>query len=303
MSINIIIPSQLNRFNIHPILKDIISPDLKPKSNEMSFDLTKITWMDPAGIVALFNIGKWLQEFDEVKATFSIAKRGTGSFKNRKAMEFLEDCGFFEAFFDKKDVYKAHHDYRPTSLPIRTLAVSESYTWRQNTLKHWLQTCTNRNLEFSSIQVGVEEIFNNIADHSDKKIGCVFGQYFPQNKDRLVIAISDVGRGIPTVMREKYSGLKDHELLVKALEEGVSTQSQPGNRGAGLPNIVRSLTARKVGTVHIMTNYAIMTIRDGKAISCYTTKNFYPGTFFEIEIDIHNEALYEGEEEDDFLWF
>ncbi|MGM0173704.1 ATP-binding protein [Enterococcus sp. DIV0800] len=237
-----------------------------------------------------------------MEITFRIAEKGTGSYRNKKAMEYLEDCGFFEEFFGKNDIYKENHAFRDTTLPIRTLGVDQSFSWRHNVLKRWLQTSTGRDLEFSGIQVGVEEIFNNIADHSNRNIGCVFGQYFPNNNNRLVITISDFGLGIPTVMRQKYGDMKDHELVLKALEEGVSTESTPGNRGAGLPNIMKSLTSHKIGTVHILTNYAKIIIQDGKVRSAATSGNFYPGTFFEIELNVNNEKLYEGEEEEEFEW-
>jgi len=43
-------------------------------------------------------------------------------------------------------------------------------------------------------------------------------------------------------------------------------------------------------------------MKDGVVTSAVTTPNFYPGTFFEIEIDINNDKLYEGEEEEEFAW-
>lgn len=302
MSLSVKIPPSLTKYNIPLVVNEILTPDLEPKSDEIIFDLTEVTWIDPSGVAALFNIGKWIDGFDNMKVTFRIAERGTGSYKNKKAMEYLEDCGFFEEFFGASDIYKKNHACRITTLPIRTLGVDQSFSWRYNVLKRWLQASTGRNLEFSGIQVGVEEIFNNIRDHSNRNIGCVFGQYFPNNSDRLVITISDFGLGIPTVMRQKYGDFKDHELVLKALEEGVSTDSSPSNRGAGLPNIMKSLTSNKIGTVHILTNYAKILIRDGEVKSAVTTSNFYPGTFFEIEIDINNDKLYEGEEEEEFAW-
>lgn len=304
MSLSVKIPPSLTKNKIPLVVNEILTPDLEPKSDVIIFDLTEVTWIDPSGIAALYNIGKWIDcsHNDNIKVTFRIAEKGTGSYKNKRAMEYLEDCGFFEEFFGASDIYKENHAYRSTTLPIRTLGVEQSFSWRYNVLKRWLQESTGRNLEFSGIQVGVEEIFNNIRDHSNRNIGCVFGQYFPNNDDRLVITISDFGLGIPAVMRQKYGDFKDHELVLKALEEGVSTESTPGNRGAGLPNIMKSLTSNKIGTVHILTNYAKIVIRDGKVNSAVTTPNFYPGTFFEIEIDINNDKLYEGEEEEEFTW-
>ncbi|MCU7701380.1 hypothetical protein OM428_12430 [Enterococcus gallinarum] len=87
----------------------------------------------------------------------------------------------FSHFFDEEHIFGLGN-LRSTTLPIKLLKVSDSYQWNQLTLKSWLQNCTKRNAEFSNIQVGIEEIFNNIEDHSSKNIGCVFGQFFQEER-------------------------------------------------------------------------------------------------------------------------
>ena len=103
-------------------------------------------------------------------------------------------------------------------------------------------------------------------------------------------------------MRETFGNHNDLHLLLKALEEGVSTKSTPRNRGAGLPNIMRSLTTARVGTVHILSNHAKVIIEDGKISKVFSLQNYYPGTFFEVSINVDNDKLYEGEEEEEFEW-
>jgi anti-sigma regulatory factor (Ser/Thr protein kinase) len=294
------IPRSFTKLMISPFLSQIITQDNKPKDKEIIFDMTQVQFMTPGGVAALFNIGMWLQQVQGVNATFVVASKEEGSFKNLKAMEYLEDCGFFKQFFDSRIVYKEPM-LPPTTLEVRTVKVKDSYEWTIKTLKEWLRRCTGRIDEFSNIQVAIEEIFNNICDHSSEQIGCVFAQFYPA-KDIIVIAISDFGKGIPNVMRELYPDLTDEKLLIKALEEGVSTKSSPKNRGAGLTNIMRSLTNEGIGSVHIFSNYAKLSVSNKEVTQELNTNTYYPGTFFEIEIDISNEALYESEEEDDFEW-
>lgn len=298
MTTDVYIPSAFNTYKISEVLSQIVSVDLSPLDNDFLIHLENLTFIDPSGIAALYNICMWLRKSENVDATFNIPENPR--YKNKKAMKYLEDCGFFKRFFNQEDLYGGGTK-RSTTLPIRLLKVTESYQWSQMTLKTWLQANTRRYAEFSNIQVGIEEIFNNIEDHSTQNIGCVFGQYFP-NLHAIKITVSDFGVGIPTVMKKKFSGESDIELLEKALEEGVSTKTTPRNRGAGLPNIVRSLTKSKVGTVQILSSHARLVIEDGVVKTRESLSSYYPGTLFELIIDIDNEELYSGEEEDTFEW-
>lgn len=301
MAKEVSVPAKFTKYTLNNFLEQIISKELEPLDNTIVIDLTSLEFIDAGGVACLYNICMWLIEDASVDATFKLNNINP-TFKNRRSMEYLEDCGFFVHFFEEKNIFRAGN-LRPTTLPIKLLKVSDSYQWNQFTLKAWLQNCTKRNAEFSNVQVGIEEIFNNIQDHSSKKIGCVFGQFFPGRKDhQICITISDFGRGIPTVMRETFGNQDDSKLLIKALEEGISTKSTPRNRGAGLPNIMRSLTSARVGTVHILSNYAKVIIEDGEILKVTKLSNYYPGTFFEVSINVDNEKLYEGEEEEEFEW-
>lgn len=300
MARDVIVPTKFTKYTINNFLEQIISEELTPLDSKISIDLRGLEFIDVGGVACLYNICMWLED-SFVDASFTLNNINP-SYKNKEAMKYLEDCGFFRHFFSEENMF-GESRYRSTTLPIKLLKVSESYQWNQFTLKTWLQACTGRIAEFSNVQVGVEEIFNNIQDHSSKNIGCVFGQYFPNKKNgQICITISDFGSGIPTVMRKEFENDTDLKLLLKALEEGISTRSSPRNRGAGLPNIMRSLTKGSIGTVHILSNHAKIVIEDGAISKVASLGNYYPGTFFEISININNEKLYEGEEEEEFEW-
>ncbi|MCD5029241.1 ATP-binding protein [Enterococcus asini] len=299
MPIEITMPKKLTLLTTQSLISRIATHDLQPLDKNMTFDLTPTEWIDPSGMSMLFNLGMWLTEFQDTNISFRLNRAGT--YGHRSAMAYLEDSGFFEVFFEEDYIINKNHKPRNTTLPIKAINVSSSIHWNEQTLRQWLQKCTGRYVEFSSIKVGVDEIFNNIRDHSHKNIGCVFGQYTPRN-NRLVISLSDFGIGIPTAMRKKYGDFPDIDLVKMAFEEGVSTESSPGNRGAGLPNIVRCLTNNGVGTVRLVTNHAKIRIENGKITSALEIKDYYPGTFYEVEVNIDNPALFEGEEEEEFDW-
>lgn len=166
----------------------------------------------------------------------------------------------------------------------------------------WLQRQTGRQNAFSSICLSIDEIFNNISDHSTEQIGSISGQYYPRKKE-IVITISDFGIGIPTTIRNKYKlGYGDNKLIEYALEEGVSSQSVPQNRGAGLSNIMKTLTRDGVARVTIISNCGMIELFNQEIVETTSFTESYPGTFFELVIDVSNESLYDLEEEEEFEW-
>ncbi|EME7093533.1 ATP-binding protein, partial [Enterococcus faecium] len=242
------VPSQFTQDYIDSFLEKVVKPDLTPVSKQIKFDLTNVRFIDPCGMTALYNICLWLGNREEIEATFLLNPPDKLPKYNEKPMMYLVDCGFFKEFFGHVEVYKKP-TIRNTTLPVRSIKSEESYEWKETILKPWLQQCSNNFCEFSNIQTAIDEIFNNIADHSSQNIGCVFAQFFPKLK-KIKISISDFGIGIPTSVKKLKPGKDDAELLSIACQEGFSTKSTPKNRGAGLTNIITSLTNASIGTIH-----------------------------------------------------
>ena len=152
-----------------------------------------------------------------------------------------------------------------------------------------------------SWQFCIGEIFNNINDHSSEHIGCIYAQHYPK-LSKVKIAISDFGVGIPYSIQGRYPSLTDEEALAEAIKEGVSTQSTPGNRGAGLTNITEAINANQ-GCVHIHSNAGIITCSSGNTgirITSSTADGYYPGTLFEIILNTDN--IYDENDEEEFVW-
>lgn len=294
------IPSYFTQDGIDKVLESVVKPDLTPVSTEIKFDLTNVEFIDPCGMTALYNICLWLEKTEDVQATFLLNPIEQLPKYNERPMMYLVDCGFFKEFFGDRLIYKEPR-IRDTTLPFRTLRSEESYEWKETVLKPWLQSCSNRRCEFSNIQTAIDEIFNNIADHSNQNIGCVFAQFFPK-LNKIKISISDFGIGIPTSVRKLKPEKNDAELLVMACKEGVSTKSNPRNRGAGLTNIIMSLTNASIGAVHIQSNYGIIEVESKTIVCKEISKSYYPGTLFSIELNLDNEELYDYDEEEDFEW-
>lgn len=176
----IVLPKNLNKLTIRQVaIKFRQYVDDWSNGSELSIDMTKVEFIDPAGMVSLSNIIQWSKKHKSVEITFLVADR-TQNDKNRLAMEYLSDCGFF-ANFGEPAIFK-HPQLRSTTLALKEVETHQAYQWKQLELMSWLRKQTHRQNEFSSIGVAIDEIFNNISDHSKENIGCIFGQFYPKTK-------------------------------------------------------------------------------------------------------------------------
>lgn len=139
----------------------------------------------------------------------------------------------------------------------------------------------------ASIRVSLEEVLHNVRDHSGVDIGCTFAQHFPK-KNRIQIAISDFGKGIPTVIRNKIPETSDSAALRLACQEGFTTQSNVQNRGAGLPTLIKYVTQNNGGNI---------------LITARNTENYYPGTLVRVILrtDTLEQTAIDSESEE-FIW-
>ena len=292
----LILPSKIKKETVPKITHEVFDNKLHPKYDNFELDLSDVDYIEPGGIVALTNIISLLQH-KGVKGKLTLGKNN--SEKHNKVINYLIDSYFFARKFDYLKTREPFNNL--TILPLEQINFSKIFSWKDDALDSWLKRNTNNNSSFSNVKTVVDEIYNNIKDHSTEEVGSIFGQFIP-SKNILILCISDFGVGIPTLLRDKYPSLKDNELLEMSIVEGVSTQSTPRNRGAGLKNIIRSATINGIGTVYIMSNYGIIEIENEKVIRSKNTDKFYPGTFYEIRIDITNNNLYDSEAKEEFEW-
>ncbi|KPJ21944.1 ATP-binding protein [Streptococcus phocae] len=296
---NLVLPLKLNRFNITKIVTNFNRLLNSSDSEILTVDMRKIEFAEPSGVISLYNMLTFATKRKDVVIKWLICEENSLNKRQNQAMLYLVDCGFFKVF--DKLVYK-EPELRSTTFEIQFIGAKQVAQWKITDFKNWLQKQTGRKNEFSSICVAIDEIFNNISDHSTEPKGCIFGQYYP-NKKEIVIAVSDFGIGIPQSIKNKFKKEDpDNKLIEFALQEGVSAETIPQNRGAGLSNIVKTLTTGGVGSFTIISNCGIVSVSDNQIIQSDTSEESYPGTFFEIRIDVSNENLYDLEEEEEFEW-
>lgn len=296
----LILPRNLNKHSITQVVIDFWKALRDSDIDELHVNMVALEFAEPSGVISLYNMLEFAKNKCDIKIVWNIMPLEYLSSRQRAAMYYLVDCGFFKPF--NEFVYK-EPILRSTMFEVKNIGTEKVEQWKVTDFKCWLQRQTGRRNEFSTICVAIDEIFNNISDHSTEQVGCIFGQFYPRT-EKIVIAVSDFGIGIPSSIRNKFKlELSDNELIEYALKEGVSSESVPQNRGAGLSNIMKTLTSNKIGEFTIISNCGIVTVRDNLIVDSYTLEEDYPGTFFEISIDISNEHLYDSEEMEDFDWW
>lgn len=221
------LPNNFDRQSMYDLLSEIISEDRVPLSKKVSFNLSELKFITPVGITVLSNLHEWLLK-REVAVGYMLPK--LDEFEKMSALKFLDDSLFFQQHIGSKR--RPHATPKETTQPLDSVEVEASFQWFENKIS-WISRRLNVTTEsLANLKMCLQEIFNNIRDHSEESLGCTFIQHYPKN-NVLTIAISDFGVGIPYNIVKIRPSLNDAQCLLQATEEGFSTRSNPQNRGAG----------------------------------------------------------------------
>jgi hypothetical protein len=260
------------------------------------FDFQKLKFIRPAGVVFLHNIIRWL-EAKECGTAFRGYKADTAPLK------YLHDALFFELHLEGKVSSGASR--RATTQPLVEVSHKNSHAWIKLNLIPWISTQANVNIaSLYGLQSSMAEIFNNILDHSRHDIGSVFGQYFP-SEQVIILAISDMGLGIPVNVRKIKPELSDSAAIIQAVKEGFTTRSVPTNAGMGLDQLMRSVVVSLNGHVTIYSGKGMVRFDPRRgAVQPHPTANvgFCQGTTIEIGIDTRAIPYLSDKEEEELEW-
>ncbi|WP_339165347.1 ATP-binding protein [Siminovitchia sp. FSL W7-1587] len=276
----VVLPPRFTRHSMYRLLNEVIDNDLHPKAREIRFNFCDLSFIEPAGITILSNLFEWLRK----QGVRSKVIYPTNINKGKNSpIQFLDDSMFFKQYIGKS--ITSYPGVRPTTIPLKLVAYSDSTQWLENDFTFWLsnQLSIPPNT-LTTIRTCFGEIFNNIKDHAQENIGCIFAQHYP-NKNQIKIAISDFGMGIPDNIRRIYPSLQDHLAIEKASEEGVTSKTSPRNLGAGLHTLIENVVNNNKGAIHIHSNYGIVSCikgNDGVEKQATLERGFYPGTFIEV---------------------
>jgi anti-sigma regulatory factor (Ser/Thr protein kinase) len=289
------LPFNFSRQTMYSFLQEVISNDLEPKNDYIGLNFKELRFIEPSGITILSNLIEWFYKKGvSVAIYFPRDPR-----EIYRAIKYLDDSFFFKRYADT--FVTKNNKARTTTFPLETVTHDRSYQWLDNSFIPWLsRELKVPAMSLTDIKVCFGEIFNNIRDHSNEMTGCIFAQHYP-NKKEIIISISDFGVGIPNTMRRIHPSLRDDEAILKSIEEGVTSKTVPGNRGAGLNTLIKSVCQFNGGDLHIHSNHGILNCISGKNSSSLR-QNFYPGTL--IEIKLRTETIIEdvNNYEEEFEW-
>jgi len=289
------LPNKFTRESMYSFINEILNEEMTPRGMEIEFDFRPLTFIEPVGITVLSNLIGKLQKHG---AKVSFRYRNLDRKNKWCTMSYLDDSMFFKHYL-KKEI-DPQSSLRPTTLPLENVSYDRSYQYLENAMD-WLARKLNLSKEsLGDIKTCLEEIFNNIKDHSSENNGYIFIQQFPQ-KNLVKIAISDFGVGIPFKVQSKHPSLNDAEALARAVEEGFTTKSNPRNRGAGLNYLLHNVVNNNKGVVYIHSNSGILCYKHNGESGVITTElsnGFYPGTL--LEVNFRTDIIDYVEEE--FSW-
>lgn len=290
----ILLPKRFDENTISIFLSEVIHNG-QPVNTDIEFDFSNLTFINPVGLTVLSNTINWLTK-NNVQGKLINYK------KNNKVIEYLDDSEFFKIHSINRTPLSPHARLRNSTLPLVHIAHNNVHNWLKDKFIRWMSERSQiPEKALLSVKSSLMEIFNNIKDHSEEKIGCCFAQYYRDN-NKVVLAVSDFGVGIPYQMSKKYSG-SDSKLIIKACEEGISTRSIPQNRGSGLHLLVKNLVELNSCSLMIYSNHGIVKFRKNKSkVHRKYQKNqsdYYPGTLLVVTF-YTGKIIYD--EEEDFKW-
>jgi hypothetical protein len=274
----VVLPKQFNGLSLATLAAEVTKHARAGWPPELVFDFSELTFIRPAGVVFLSNLVHWLNE-KKTRVLFRNTKKQTAP------LFYLDDSLFFQQHLGSK--IRPTASPRPTTRPLLRLAQKDSHAWLQSNLLPWLASRLSINeVSLYSVKVCVSELFNNIQDHTRYDIGSIFIQHFP-NENFVIFSVADFGLGIPETVRSKVAEISDGAAIIKAVEEGFTTKSNPANQGAGLAYILKTIVQSNYGQVTFYSGRSIVKFEnEGEIIkpTIVASGGFCPGTTIDIKL-------------------
>jgi anti-sigma regulatory factor (Ser/Thr protein kinase) len=274
----IVLPKQFNGLSLATLAADVAKHARTGWPSELVFDFSDLAFIRPAGVVFLSNLVHWLNE-KKTRVLFRNTKKQTAP------LFYLDDSLFFQQHLGS--TLRPTASPRPTTRPLLRLAQKDSHAWLQSDLLPWLASRLSINeASLYSVKVCVSELFNNIQDHTRYDIGSIFIQHFP-NENCVVFSVADFGLGIPEKVRSKLPEISDADAIIKAVEEGFTTKSNPANQGAGLDYLLKTIVQGNDGQVPFYSGRSIVRFenyRDVVTPKIITSGGLCPGTTIDIKL-------------------
>ncbi len=190
-----------------------------------------------------------------------------------------------------------------STLCLWKICKSRIYSYSQHANDYYRNTFI-KGKDLLPLSSNLDEVFNNIFDHSQAEISYIITQYFPQKK-KLSFSICDFGIGIPSSInnyrkKNNQKPIEDYDALRTSLELGFSIKSSPRNRGMGLYNIIE-LTDSSNGSLTMISNNGVLHKEANGMIQMGNSGFNFKGTLIKVVVD--TETFEQLDEEDNVYDF
>lgn len=281
--------NSLGRFNFQ-ILCQTIPP-------RVEIDFSDLTFIRSCGVAYLGNFIEFLLHHG-----CAVNFNGLNS-HDRDVIRYLDDAGFFSRYLHR--TLSENANLRSTTFPIQAVRLAQVRPWIEADFIPWLSNRTGYPTRtLSGFQGVLSELYNNVADHTQFDIGCLFAQHHP-NENRVLVAVADFGCGIPHNVRTIYPQIDDANAIIQAAELHFTTGG-PTNFGVGLDQLLRQVVGLNNGSVTIRSQTgAVRFTADGLTISKRKIGYFGHciGTMVEMSLPTNRPNWLGGDEgEENFEW-
>lgn len=307
--ITIKLPKIFNAESMYPLMSAALTIEGNVVCKHIDFDFTELEFIEPVGVVVLSNLVEFLRRA-------GAGGNFHGVFDQSKGVRYLDQSGFFERYHGGP--INPGTRCKDGTLPLTLVESIKAFNFLNSKMIPWMARTLGVSEEgLSTVRMCLEEILQNVSDHSGVEVGCVHAQY-REDLGLLDIAISDFGHGIPYNVKKfaesvsnpspydpsKYT--TDAAALKLACEQGFSTRSNVRNRGAGLPNLLSVVAGTKRGTVFIVSGQGVVSAvhKNGAAkLTARTRSAVYPGTLVRVILDVSVVKDFEKDiEQQEFSW-
>jgi len=287
LDLKIILPSRLESTAIFSLL-----PDHHETNTSLTVDFSNLQFINaPCVLYFKVMLQHWLTNFDIIEFYFGDSPS--------KATKFLISSGALDGVMANTTYHR--EPLSKTTLECYEFDTQERYDWMASKFLPWLNSCTQIPItDFDQIRMAISEVFNNILDHSGSSSAFTFSQWHPKDQ-KLYICIGDSGIGIRETLNRRFPEInEDVEAIIKASENGVTSQSVPGNRGVGLHNIIDVIVNHLNGSVSIVSKNGYAKFEDNDSITQHKLRHSCKGTLITMCVD--TSKIVSGETEEDELW-
>ena len=210
-------------------------------------DLREASFIDPAGMVGILELGELLQSEGSRKTVYLP--------KSEEVLKYLERMDFFkfaDSYFNleppkpKISGKYLRSSYSDVLLEITPIEKSDDIHFIVGRVKDRANAILKRHLNYdekaiNGFIVALSEVCQNIIEHSENRGFVGIQKYhFHQkiNKNVAKIAVMDLGIGFKKYLSERFPLKNDFEAIEKALLHGASRYVDKG-RGHGLAAVRR----------------------------------------------------------------